>query len=112
MAEEQRAGSALALGWPSQLWLLQAWMNPTRAGKRGGMEGPAPRRGPAAFLGFGSQRVLGSLSPQGLSGPVPVSLWSHLQQCCGHLPRTLVSHKRSREWRLCWTWVSMTNPMR
>ena len=39
---------------------------PSRAGKRGGMEGPAPRGHPALFLGSGSQS-LRLLSPQGTS---------------------------------------------
>lgn len=71
-------------------------MTPTRAGKHGGMEGPTPWWGPAVFLGFGSQRVSGSLAPQGLLGPVPLSLWSDLQQRCDHLPRTLVSHQEKQ----------------
>ncbi|XP_065718562.1 uncharacterized protein [Patagioenas fasciata] len=39
-----------AQGWLAQLWLLRAWLTPS-AGKRGGMEGPAPRGCPAGFLG-------------------------------------------------------------
>ena len=38
---------------------------PSRAGKRGGMEGPAPRGCRAVFLGSGRQRVSGPLSAQG-----------------------------------------------
>ena len=45
---------------------------PSRAGKRGGLEGPAPRGCCAVFLGSGRQRVSGSLSPQGTS---PHGFW-------------------------------------
>lgn len=88
--------------------LLQVWMTPTRAGKRGGMEDLAPQWGSAVFLGFQGLRVP---LPQGLLEPVPVSLWSNLQQVVATCPGLLSAIKRSREWRLCWTWVSTTSPV-
>ena len=74
-----------ALGWLCQLCLLRAW--PTHPSWEAWWDG-----GPCS-----SERSCGIPTSKAsrLSGPVPVSCWSDLQQCPDHLSTALVSHQEN-----------------
>jgi len=108
--QQERAEVVSLWGWGSMVTGLWAGLAscgccgpdwPSRAGKRGGMEGPAPRGCASVFLGSGSQSLWDPLTtenkPSGLPGPLPVSLWRETQQAPNHFPGAPVGqHEKER----------------